>query len=106
MEAKSWKEIKDTVYGAVGTERRDELERDFESFKSYLGKFDSNQVPTEPNKNGKEVTGEDLQLLENEENKIIALRNAIQEGIDSGIVHDFDPDKHLAKLKAEKRRNG
>ncbi len=32
METKSWKEIKDTVYGKKGTERRDELERDFESF--------------------------------------------------------------------------
>ena len=33
METKSWKEIKDTVYGHKGTERRDELDRDFESFK-------------------------------------------------------------------------
>ncbi|MBV6881576.1 helix-turn-helix transcriptional regulator [Epilithonimonas ginsengisoli] len=32
METKNWKEIKDNVYGKVGTERRDELERDFESF--------------------------------------------------------------------------
>lgn len=36
METKSWKEIKDTVYGNQGTERRDELERDFESFKIGL----------------------------------------------------------------------
>lgn len=36
METKSWKEIKDTVYGKKGTERRDELERDFESFKIGL----------------------------------------------------------------------
>ena len=36
METKNWKEIKDNVYGAVGTERRDELERDFESFKIGL----------------------------------------------------------------------
>ena len=36
METKSWKEIKDTVYGTVGTKRRDELERDFESFKIGL----------------------------------------------------------------------
>ena len=32
METKSWKEIKNEVYGEKGTERRDELERDFESF--------------------------------------------------------------------------
>lgn len=36
METKSWKEIKDSVYGKKGTERRDELERDFESFKIGL----------------------------------------------------------------------
>ena len=33
MKTKSWKEIKNDVYGVKGTERRDELERDFESFK-------------------------------------------------------------------------
>lgn len=33
METKSWKEIKDNVYGKKGTPRRDELDRDFESFK-------------------------------------------------------------------------
>lgn len=36
METKSWKNIKDNVYGKTGTERRDELERDFESFKIGL----------------------------------------------------------------------
>lgn len=36
MVTKSWKDIKDTVYGAKGTERRDELKRDFESFKIGL----------------------------------------------------------------------
>lgn len=36
METKSWKNIKDSVYGKKGTERRDELERDFESFKIGL----------------------------------------------------------------------
>lgn len=36
METKSWKEIKDDVYGTIGSERRDALERDFESFKIGL----------------------------------------------------------------------
>ena len=36
METKSWSDIKDSVYGINGTERRDELERDFESFKIGL----------------------------------------------------------------------
>jgi len=36
METKSWKDIKDNVYGKKGTDRRDELDRDFESFKIGL----------------------------------------------------------------------
>ena len=36
METKSWTEIKETVYGKKGTQRRDELDRDFESFKIGL----------------------------------------------------------------------
>lgn len=50
--------------------------------------------------NASEVVRAGLRLLEDEENKIIALRKAIQEGIDSGIVEDFDPKKFLETLKA------
>ncbi|MEE4287414.1 MAG: helix-turn-helix transcriptional regulator [Mariniphaga sp.] len=36
METKSWKEIKDNVYGKMGTPRRDKLDREFETFKVGL----------------------------------------------------------------------
>ncbi len=36
MKTRSWKSIKDEVYGKKGTSRRDELEREFESFKIGL----------------------------------------------------------------------
>lgn len=36
MNTKTWTEIKDNVYGEKGTERRDHLDRDFESFKIGL----------------------------------------------------------------------
>ncbi len=37
MKTKTWTEIKDSVYGEKGTKRRDELDREFESFKiGYL----------------------------------------------------------------------
>ncbi len=36
MESKSWKNIKDDVYGKKGTKRRDDLDRNFESFKIGL----------------------------------------------------------------------
>lgn len=36
MNTRSWKDIKDEVYGKKGTDRRDNLEREFESFKVGL----------------------------------------------------------------------
>lgn len=36
MEVKTWKEIKDNVYGEKGAERRSRLEKDFESFRLGL----------------------------------------------------------------------
>ncbi|HUH51804.1 MAG TPA: type II toxin-antitoxin system ParD family antitoxin [Flavobacterium sp.] len=53
--------------------------------------------------NASEVIRAGLRLLEDEENKIISLRKAIQEGIDSGIVEDFEPTKFLESLKARKK---
>jgi len=40
--------------------------------------------------------------LEDEEYKLIALKNAITKGIESGIAEDFNPAKHLEFLKTEK----
>jgi len=55
--------------------------------------------------NASEVVRAGLRLLEEEENRIIALRNAIQEGIDSGIVNNFDPKEFLRKIKENKSSN-
>ena len=52
-----------------------------------------------------EVIRAGLRLLENEESKLIALRNAIQEGLNSPIVENFDFQENLKKLKSEKRNN-
>ena len=53
--------------------------------------------------NASEVVRAGLRLLEEEENKIVNLRKAIQDGIDSGINTDFEPKKFLESLKARKR---
>ncbi len=49
-----------------------------------------------------EVIRAGLRLLEEEENKVLALRKALDEGIKSGRSLDFDPKKHLAILKSKK----
>ncbi len=57
-------------------------------------------------KNVSEVVRAGLRLLEEEENKLVVLKQAIQEGIDSGISYDFDPKAHLESLKAQRKNNG
>ncbi|MEO6672678.1 MAG: type II toxin-antitoxin system ParD family antitoxin, partial [Ginsengibacter sp.] len=57
-------------------------------------------------KNASEVIRAGLRLLEEEESKIIALKKAIEEGIESGIVKKFNAKMHLENLKATKRKNG
>ncbi|GAB5472640.1 MAG: type II toxin-antitoxin system ParD family antitoxin [Maribacter sp.] len=76
------------------------------SLGNYFDQFIHNRISEGRFKNVSEVVRAGLRLLEKEENKVIALRSAIQEGIDSGIAHDFDPKKHLESLKASKRSNG
>ena len=57
-------------------------------------------------KNASEVIRAGLRLLEEEESKIIALKKAISEGIESGLSKKFNAGKHLEKLKSAKRKNG
>lgn len=56
--------------------------------------------------NASEVIRAGLRLLEEEEEKIVALRNAIQEGLDSGTAENFDPANFLRELKSKKKANG
>ena len=76
------------------------------SLGNYFDQFVSSQVSAGRYKNVSEVIRAGLRLLENEENKVIALRNAIQEGLNSPKVKNFDFDENLEKLKAKKRENG
>ena len=72
------------------------------SLGNYFDEFVHSSIRAGRFKNVSEVIRAGLRLLEEEENKVMALKNAIQEGIDSGIEHDFDPKKHLESLKAKK----
>ena len=76
------------------------------SLGNYFDQFVSSQVSVGRYKNVSEVVRAGLRLLEDEESKVIILRQAIQEGIDSGIANNFSPDKHLQELKAKRKNNG
>jgi len=78
------------------------------SLGEYFDAFVQESISKGRYTNVSEVIRAGLRLLEEEESKVIALKHAIQEGIDSGIASDFDPKQHLEslKLKAKKRLNG
>ncbi|GAB0156516.1 hypothetical protein CHRYSEOSP005_17810 [Chryseobacterium sp. Alg-005] len=71
------------------------------SLGDYYENFVDSKVPELRFKNASEVIRAGLRLLEEEENKIWFLKNAIQEGVNSGIAKDFEPQKHLGALKAK-----
>lgn len=72
---------------------------------SYFESFVESRITQGRYKNASEVIRAGLRLLEEEENRTLALRAAIQEGLASGVAADFDPKKHLQSLKAQ-RQNG
>jgi len=76
------------------------------SLGNYFDQFVQTQVAAGRYKNVSEVIRAGLRLLENEESKAIALKNAIQEGLNSPRVENFDFDENLERLKAEKRKDG
>ena len=69
------------------------------SLGDYFEDFVDAKVAQGRFKNASEVIRAGLRLLEEEESRIQILKNAIQEGVDSGIAENFDPIKHLESLK-------
>lgn len=76
------------------------------SLGNYFESFVEDSISQGRFKNASEVIRAGLRLLEEEENSAKALKNAIHEGIESGIAEHFNPTEHLKTLKAKKRKNG
>ncbi|WP_299670155.1 type II toxin-antitoxin system ParD family antitoxin [uncultured Polaribacter sp.] len=76
------------------------------SLGSYFDEFVQNQISVGRYKNVSEIIRAGLRLLEDEESKVTALKSAIQKGLNSPRVENFDFDEHLRELKSEKIPNG
>lgn len=76
------------------------------SLGDYFEDFVEAKITEGRYKNVSEVIRAGLRLLEEEEDKVQILKKAIQEGMDSGIATDFDPQKHLQSLLASKNNEG
>lgn len=75
------------------------------SLGNYFDRFVETKISQGRYKNASEVIRAGLRLLEEDESRIAALKSAIDEGVQSGMAADFNPEAHLAELKA-RRANG
>lgn len=73
---------------------------------AYFIDFMERKIADGSYKDTEEIISAGLRLIEKEEDKINALRNAIREGEESGIAKDFDADSYLALLKTFHKKNG
>ncbi len=76
------------------------------SLGDYFESFVDSKISAGRFKNASEVIRAGLRLLEEDENRIQILKNAIKEGLESGIAKNFDANENLRKLKAKKSQNG
>ncbi len=68
---------------------------------NYFEDFIKAQIAQGRYNNASEVIRAGLRLLEEDESQLMALKSAINEGLDSGVAEGFDPQAHLKSLKAE-----
>lgn len=73
------------------------------SLGNHFERFVEDSIANGRYQNASEVMRAGLRLLEEEEHRILLLRNAITDGIDSGVAKNFDPVKHLESLKKRKK---
>ncbi|BDU27109.1 type II toxin-antitoxin system ParD family antitoxin [Flavobacterium sp. GSB-24] len=65
------------------------------SLGNHFENFIKNRLSEGRYKNASEVVRAGLRLLEEEENKLLILKIAVEEGQYSGRAENFDPIKHL-----------
>lgn len=76
------------------------------SLGNHFDDFIKSRIKNGRFKNASEVIRAGLRLLEEHENKVQALKDAIQEGLDSPRIENFDFKENLKELKEKTRRNG
>ena len=73
---------------------------------AHFDEFIQNSISRGRYTNASEVIRAGLRRLEEDERKIMTLREAVDEGDASGYLDDFDFDAHLRELNAKSQKNG
>lgn len=68
----------------------------------YFEQFIAKEIASGRYQSVSEVVRTALRLLENEEKKLEALRQALIEGENSGVVENFDPSEHLKQIHSKR----
>lgn len=71
----------------------------------YFENFIKEKISQGRYNNASEVIRAGLRLLEENDRHLRILKSAIDEGLQSGVITDFNPEAHLKSLK-ESRING
>ncbi len=71
---------------------------------SYFEDFIKTKISQGRYNNASEVIRAGLRLLEENEERMMILKSAMDEGVKSGIAEEFDPQRHLASLKKQRKR--
>ena len=75
------------------------------SLGDYFDKMITDMMKEGRYKNASEIIRAGLRLLEEEEHRIKAFQNAINEGMESGIAKGYNPKEHLEQLKDLHKHN-
>lgn len=73
---------------------------------AYFENFIADVIETGRYNNASEVIRAGLRMLEENEKRLQELSAAIRVGEESGRYEDFDPERHLKELKANRVDNG
>ncbi len=90
----------------VNSNKRNQMKNTSISLGNYFEEFVNSQIASGRYKNVSEVIRAGLRLLEDEESKTLALKAAIQNGLNSTSIENFDFEENLNQLKKTKITNG
>lgn len=94
-----------SYYQILATLQKGQMRTTSVALGAYFDDFIKSKIAQGRYNNASEVIRAALRLLEENESRLIELKNAIGEGIESGKAEGFDPERYLSALQ-KRQANG